>query len=875
MRERQPDPPPNKPRQPRDPIVEDPDTNYRPPSGDENDAPDFYFRVGEDQNRRRPLDDLYDYYDYDCTLVVTSTPSGADVYLDEFYLGQTPLTRTGLQTGAATLRIELEGYRTVERYISLRRERNNRISFTLEPLPGTFASLYVTSDPVGAVLFVNGKAAGTTPTAVIEVPPGLVHLELRKEGHLNVVRDIEIDDGQYKQIEVFLPLADVPESPATIRVTSDPPDAEIYLNGTLLGRTPLTHDGIQPGKAVVFARKEGYENTRQSFPLGSGEDRAINFTMKPLVGTLHIRTSPTGATVYLDGSVISQAGGSGITLNNIAIGSHSLRAVREGFLDAEEMVMVHTGETTEVLLNLPPLDDIPYDPTAYGQLYVETFPNGVEILLNYSSTGRTSPALFTGLQPGRYLVSASLDGHGWDEQYVIVRANTRTSVTLNLVMKPYTAGGWNHPRGGYHDPHYPYSGYGVYGAYDGNYPRGRVGSSDPWNEVDRYLVDWDHSFDEGGSEEIADVLVFKDGSMVMAGFREEAGLRDGFLMKVDPFGNKEWSQTYEARGFDAFTAIAATDDFGFVVAGVTSPDSVNEADGWLVLCDIDGNVVWSRTYGGGQWDGASAVVQAEDKGFYFAGETWSEGRGLSDGWLVKTAPDGFVEWSRRFGSKGEDRFAAIALDDKGDVFLAGSARDPITERSDGWLVRTTPAGKQRSTETFGGNFDDGFSSITLTQDGSVVLAGYTDSEGMLERNAWLVRLNAKGIESWSRTFGGYDAGIAWDVQVQRYGYILCGTTMPTDDTFNPKEHAWIIRTDFRGEATWYRDFSDTGSTSLSAIGILSRGEFVAVGDVHRVNQPNDAWAMMLTPEEELASDDDVLVTPTGLMLRIVDHLIFR
>ncbi|MCB2200749.1 PEGA domain-containing protein [bacterium] len=875
MRERQPDPPPREPRQPRDPIVEDPDSDYQPPSDRENDVPDIYFRTGYDEDRRRPLGDVYDYYEYDCTLVVSSDPPGADVFLDNLYLGQTPLTRTGMQAGAAMLRLELEGYRTIERYISLRRKQTNRVSFTLEPLPGTFASLDVNSDPQGATLLVNGEVRGTTPYAELLVPPGLVHLELRKKGHLTVERDIEVEEGQHKAVEVYLPLANVPTSPATIHVTSDPPDAEIYLNGTRLGRTPLTHEGIQPGKAVIFARKEGYANARQSLPLGSGEDRDISFTLNPLVGNLHVQTDPIGAVVYVDGVKLGQAGNGGVTRNDIAIGAHIVRAVKHGYLDAEELVMVSAGETSRVSLTLPSTDDIPYDPADYGQLSVETFPSGVEIFLNYAPTGKLSPALFTGLTPGRYLVSVSLDGYGWDEQYVMVRANTRARVNLTLDMRPYTATRWQHPRHTPLNPVGPYGGYGVYGAYDPSYPRGRVGSNDPWNEVDRYLVDWDHSYDEGGAEEIADVLVLKDGSLLMAGYRDEAGARDGLLMKVDPFGEKEWSLTYDARGFDAFTSIAATEDFGFIVAGVTSPDSANEADGWLLLCDNDGTEIWSRTYGGSRWDGASAVIQAEDKGFYFAGETWSEGLGFSDGWLVKTAPDGFVQWSRRYGGRGEDRFTDIALDSKGDIYLVGSRRDPLTERSDGWLVRAAPTGRERSSRTFGGNFDDGFSSLALTQDGGLVMAGYTDSEGMLERNAWMVRLNGKGIESWSRTFGGYDAGIARDIKVQRYGYILCGTTKPMDETFDPKEHAWVIRTDFRGEATWYRDFSDTGATSLHAIGVLNRGEFAIVGDLQRVNQPSDAWAMMLTPEEPPPSEDDVLVTPTGLMLRLVDYLIFR
>lgn len=64
-------------------------------------------------------------------LSVTSTPKGARVYLDNRYLGQTPVKNFPLEARpGGQLRLELEGYTKVVRQISLKRSRELRIGLS-------------------------------------------------------------------------------------------------------------------------------------------------------------------------------------------------------------------------------------------------------------------------------------------------------------------------------------------------------------------------------------------------------------------------------------------------------------------------------------------------------------------------------------------------------------------------------------------------------------------------------------------------------------------------------------------------------------------------------------------------------------------------
>lgn len=67
------------------------------------------------------------------SLRVVSDPPGARVYLDSFYLGQTPLQSPPVEGGRRVLRLELPGYAPLEEEVLL--DRPLALSYRLKPLP--------------------------------------------------------------------------------------------------------------------------------------------------------------------------------------------------------------------------------------------------------------------------------------------------------------------------------------------------------------------------------------------------------------------------------------------------------------------------------------------------------------------------------------------------------------------------------------------------------------------------------------------------------------------------------------------------------------------------------------------------------------------
>jgi|GEM_PF-528056 len=111
-------------------------------------------------------------------LSVSTSPTGVRVFVDETELGSTPLLDARIPRRARLLRLEKPGYLSLEH--GLRRE-DRVLELNLVPEP---MSLAITSDPIGAEVFLNGALKGLTPLGELQVPGEGAHkLLVRKNGY--------------------------------------------------------------------------------------------------------------------------------------------------------------------------------------------------------------------------------------------------------------------------------------------------------------------------------------------------------------------------------------------------------------------------------------------------------------------------------------------------------------------------------------------------------------------------------------------------------------------------------------------------------------------------------------------------------------------
>jgi hypothetical protein len=148
-------------------------------------------------------------------------------------------------------------------------------------------------------------------------------------------------------------------------------------------------------------------------------------------------------------------------------------------------------------------------------------------------------------------------------------------------------------------------------------------------------IRWNKTFRGGGSTLGYSVQQTSDGGYIIIGETLSYGGYDVYLIKVDANGNMQWSKTFGGTGDDRGYSVQQTSDGGYIIVGVTRSYGAGLEDVYLIKVDANGNMQWSKTFGGQGWDAGYSVQQTSDGGYIIVGWTTSYGAGGADVYLIK------------------------------------------------------------------------------------------------------------------------------------------------------------------------------------------------------------------------------------------------
>jgi hypothetical protein len=155
------------------------------------------------------------------SITVTSSPSGADIYIDNVYKGLSPAVFGTITNGNHVVRIKLDGYQDLTKSVTvtadnqtvhaaLSQERTVTTTTTSQsqtpvagagPAPGTsahtagYGSLAITTTPAGALVYVDGAMMGVTPTTIPMLTEGPHSITLILDGYQDLKTTITINAG--------------------------------------------------------------------------------------------------------------------------------------------------------------------------------------------------------------------------------------------------------------------------------------------------------------------------------------------------------------------------------------------------------------------------------------------------------------------------------------------------------------------------------------------------------------------------------------------------------------------------------------------------------------------------------------------------------
>ncbi len=349
----------------------------------------------------------------------------------------------------------------------------------------------------------------------------------------------------------------------------------------------------------------------------------------------------------------------------------------------------------------------------------------------------------------------------------------------------------------------------------------------------------------------------------------------------------EWAKTYGGAGADSLSSMQPTADGGYIVAGSTTSFGAGGSDAWLMKLAADGSIVWQKTYGGIESDGARSVYPTLDGGFVMAGTTQSFGAGRNDLWVLKLDSNGNVAWQKTYGGTGDeagidvkptadggyiaignglspwilklDAVGSIAWQQYFDflspgtrrVFSVQQAADggymlvgggfPRPQNGFGWLAKLDASGNVAWLRLYRTAIYTRANHLQPTADGGYIMVG--ESGGELCAQGWVTKLDASGNALWTRVYDGMrSAGFVQELAGG--GFVVSGNDWGCGSFQFYK--AVVMRLDRDGNVIWKNAYGgDSFQSGLSARA-TSDGGFIAAGFTDSLGSGDlDAWVLKL------------------------------
>jgi hypothetical protein len=228
--------------------------------------------------------------------------------------------------------------------------------------------LYIKTDPLGAEVTLNEQRVGETPLTLANLTTGNYRIEARKGDYYGRM-DVDVIADKFSTVSIPMELLK-----ARLTVITEPPEAQIFLDGQEVGKSPVTLAGVAVGGHRIEAQKYGYLKTGEDVSVSKSEEMITLSLVQG--GVIKISSDPGGAQVEIAGKNI------GLTPKEyfVSPGNYRVKIAKNDYQSFESRVQINAGEEKVVQATLVP---------NFGFLSVSSNPSGVGVLLDGKLIGKT------------------------------------------------------------------------------------------------------------------------------------------------------------------------------------------------------------------------------------------------------------------------------------------------------------------------------------------------------------------------------------------------------------------------------------------------------------------------------------------------------
>ena len=255
----------------------------------------------------------------------------------------------------------------------------------------------------------------------------------------------------------------------------------------------------------------------------------------------------------------------------------------------------------------------------------------------------------------------------------------------------------------------------------------------------------------------------------------------------------------------------------------TSPDSCG-----LTGVGVDtsgGNITFERIFGHPDNDNARTVRITKDGGYILAGSFQDINEDYSDASLIKTDKYGQVEWFKTYGTKDNaEGFSSVVVVDDGYIAVGSKTKINDVDK-DFYIVKVDANGDTVWTKTYGGSEDEQARDIENGGSGKYIIAGFTESAVYGTKRAELLLIDNDGNEIKENSYVNCD-GAESVQQTSDGGYVFTGSTR---SIAVGESDFYLAKTDASLNLEWEKAYGGSDCDEANCVINTSDGGFLLAG----------------------------------------------
>jgi len=286
----------------------------------------------------------------------------------------------------------------------------------------------------------------------------------------------------------------------------------------------------------------------------------------------------------------------------------------------------------------------------------------------------------------------------------------------------------------------------------------------------------------------------KDGNLLVLGESKSFNRGNGqnlYVAKLSLEGKLLWEQAYGGKEDEFAAGIAGTNDGGVLVVGDSESYSKKRyKDIYILRLDQEGKMLSTKTIGGKFNDEANGLTRTADGNFMMVGSREIQHTGDADFFLLKLNQKGEKVWARTLGEDQNDVLHAVTPTPDGGIVATGKTRSYHSSQTDLPVMYFNKEGKLIWFKIYGFKYYDEGNGITMTNKGTFVVAGKTNSLGKGNFDNYLLELDSKGTLIRSGIYGGKNRDIAHDITRTSDGSII---SVGQSDSFSRNTKFYMLK----------------------------------------------------------------------------------